>query len=287
MGENMPDSISSIMIYNLIVISLQIFAEKYKEIESRGFCLQMPISISKIKNKIKKEFSTFMFYHPLFAKSKRVHDVQFLKNQEKYINSNKIHKKQRKYKAILFSEHGIPVSYCLNNQMPNYKFNSDYNEKSINENMNFEIFKSLPRVNYTSEYSIFDYVHCLTSYSEGAILLPAFVQLCITGNKALEDAEVFFGILFNIYKALFKKTSKNKSILSSLYDRFTNSFEICLFKLQSAGLDIFNDIFCDINDTKNNIDEMLNRIKNELPKLISKHKYQASSIASLEWKINE
>lgn len=275
LGDKIPSEIQLIISNNLIITFLLMFKQKYNEIKSNNFCLQMPIHNSLIQKQIDKAFDELMKFDEsmkfeLSNKIKEKFDI--VRHSINQIKISSLPEKSKQFEYMLISENNSSKQFNkeVNKQL---KFDDCYNEKSVFEKT-YETISSLALIDIPSDHSLSSYMEFISSCSISAVLLPAFIFNSLYKNNDHSTFERTFAILFTFYKEVTKESHENKSVLSYFINKFIELFEICMDKLKLAG----------INVDDAGISEELNKSTYKCLELISIPKVDLPNLPKIEWK---
>lgn len=245
LGRKLPNEVQVIISFNLIVTFIQVFKQRYQEIETQQFCLQMSLSNGFIQKQVDKLFSELMYFD-----EKRL--VEFDNNIKRFFEDcrnsiekvviDSLPKKSNYVDCILVNENDHSKSFDLSGFINKTFFDELFNSKSM-EKITAETVLSLPAIENPPDNSLMSYIKFILSCTEGSILLPAFVLYNMMIGNDQNQSENYFVKLFSIYRNVTCGSLVNNSVLSCYINNFIKLFSICLNRLKMAGIKIDGNTF--------------------------------------------
>ncbi|KAK8876242.1 hypothetical protein M9Y10_006437 [Tritrichomonas musculus] len=253
--------INFLISYNSFITFLRVFKERYQEIQLYQFCLELDISTEIIQERIDKSFAELFSFdaHKEYAISKDISSPLEKKiTQISRIEIFPLPEQSDRFECFLVNENADA------SEMPEKtNFEVFNNEKAISMNID-ETVLFLPSTALELDDSISSYMEYIQSYSQGALLLPAFIFHHLFNDKDMKQPEEYFGNLFNLYQKVTKESQEIKCVLSSQINQFINLFRICVNKLKKSGIKFDIDQFQEC--AYEHVD-MISKPENDLPPL--------------------
>lgn len=276
---SMSNEILSIISYNLIITFIPILQQRYIELDSHQYCLQMTISNAFIYKQKSEAFDEFKCFNNDKVNEIRDSIFEFFSEKElerHQINVESLPDKSKQIDCVLINENNHSKASSKNKKVKKLIFEKDFNIRLIYENL-AETVLSLPPIDVSTPDSLLSYMKFFSSCSQGALVLPAFILNHIITDNDHQQSQQYFTLLFNLYKELTKDSLENKTVLSNLINNFINLFHILVTRLIMSG------IKCNKFESIKN----LNECKYEYQNLISIPKNETPDLPKIDWNKNQ
>lgn len=239
-SNEFSDDMCTIISHNLIIKFVNVFSDRYKEIQSHDFLIDYPLSKEEVSKQIDIASNTLFNFDQSKSNEKSINtQIEFSKITDdfKKISLPQISDKLERQECFIISEKDQenPIPCKSIDELGKFKFDFTEDTES-NTSENIDDFTFLPPIKIPDTFSILNLNEFYSTCSQGAIVLPTYIKCQSINSNNQKESELYFATLLDIYNEVTKTSKIDKSIVSFNINYFIDSFKNCVRRLRCAGI---------------------------------------------------